>query len=897
MNPTADQEHRPAADEIRPLVRRHRGPSAVWILPLLAALIAGWLVYKSYSEAGTMIEVVFDSADGLEENKTQVIYRGLPSGTVRSLRLNEDLQSVTARIEIAAYADTLLHQQTQFWLVKPQISLAGVRGLETLVSGHYIGVHPGAGPEARRFTALKEPPPAVHDEAGLYITLFADSVAAVHRGSPVYYRDITVGEVLDYRLTPNSDQIQIDLFIHAQYQHLVRKHSRFWNASSLEIKGRLPEIDIRVGSLATIIAGGVHFYTPPPLDNPAAEDGDQFQLFADYEAAEDGVPVVLRFPGTSPVSIGTQVYSRGVLVGRVSNLELSDDLKELRAELLIDPRARPLLREGSRFWMAQERLADSDLSLQGFLRGSYIELAPGAGGEQFSFRALEEAPARPPVYEGLAIELFSDQLGAIGRGSPVLYRQLPIGEVIGYELTETGDQVLIHAQVREKYRNLISPRSRFWNSSGIRFSANLSEGISLETGTVQTLLSGGISLLNPPGQPGTATPDGTRFKLYADRESASDQGRLLAPTQRRLEVLLEAPERGAITVGAPVLYRGMPVGEVSHYRLSPSGDSVQIQLAIDAPHQALVTTSSRFWVASGVRAQATLRDGVKIEAGSLPQLFNSGIAFSTEPGGERITPDTRFQLYDSEQASREQATVIQIHFAAGPELTAGAPIRYRGQQVGRIDQVRLAGEAGDRLAQASLFREGAFLAREGSQFWISEARIRLTGIDNAANLIYGNPVEVLPGQGAPTHHFIALRSAPPYQPQAGLTLELHAQRLGAIDIGSPVLYREVPVGEITGYELNLKGDGVRIYAHIDARHATLVRRSSRFYNHSGVRARAGLFSGIDLNLDSLETLIGGGVAFTTDDLSAPSVKERAVFRLYTRTAEDKPNTAREGEQP
>lgn len=233
----------------------------------------------------------------------------------------------------------------------------------------------------------------------------------------------------------------------------------------------------------------------------------------------------------------------------------------------------------------------------------------------------------------------------------------------------------------------------------------------------------------------------------------------------------------------------------------------------------------------------------------------------------------------------------------GAELGAGAPIRYRGQLVGRIDSVQLASEAGDRLAQASLFREGHFLAREGSQFWISQARIRLSGIENPANLLHGNPVEVLPGRGVPTRVFIALRDAPPYQPQTGLTLELHAQQLGSLAIGSPVLFREVPVGEISGYELNSKGDGVKIYAHIAPRHATLVRRSSHFYNYSGIHASAGLFSGLELDLASLETLAGGGVAFTTEDLNAPTVEELASFTLHSRPLPFESDLHREEKQP
>ncbi|MBV1789781.1 MCE family protein [Marinobacterium sp. D7] len=872
-------EH-PASDPVRPLIRRHRGPSAVWILPLLAALIAGWLVYKSYSQAGVMIEVVFNSAEGLEVNKTRVIYRGLPSGTVRSLTLNEDLQTVTAEIEINANAQALLHEGTLFWLVKPQISLSGVRGLETLVSGHYIGVRPGEGEIAYRYTAAEEPPPATRDREGLYLTLYADSVASIHRGSPVYYRDIDVGQVLDYRLSGSSDQILVDLFIEPLYAHLVRKHSRFWNAGSLEIKGKLPDIDIRIGSLATIIAGGVHFYTPEPRDNPAAEDGDQFPLFADYEAAEDGVPVQLVFPGSTRLSVGTEVLSQGVRVGRVRDLSLTEDFSELHAELLIDPRARSMLRAGTRFWLAQPGLPSADFSLQELLSGQHIELAPGQGAETFSFHALDEPPARAPVSEGLPIRLSADALGSISRGSPVLFRQLPIGSVTGYELSTNGDRVLIHAVIKERYRHLVGSRSRFWNSSGIEFKADLDEGISVHTGSVQTLLRGGISLFNPRGKQAPLQKAEPEFSLYADYDAATDDGRLLTDNGDELSVRLYAEARGAIAVGVPVLYRGVEVGEVRHYQLAEDGRWVEIRISIQAPYRHLVSTASRFWVDSGVTAKANLRDGVSVQTGSLTQLIRGGIAFETDTGGEKLTKTSRFHLYPSEQASREQVHRILIHFAPGADLAVGAPIRYRGAQVGRIDTIRIADSSGGRIARASLFREAEFLAREGSRFWISEATIRLSGIENPSNLLFGNHVEVLPGDGAPGDTFIALRRAPAYRPQPGLTVELHANQLGSIAVGSPVLYREVPVGRVTGYEINLRGDGVLVYAHIQPSHATLVRRSSRFFNHSGIKARGGLFSGVDVNVASLETLVGGGVSFITEDLDAPGVKERAVFALH-----------------
>lgn len=885
MDPNTEESSAPQKP-VRAVVRRHRGPSAVWILPLLAALIAGWLAYKSYRESGVIIDVVFKSAEGLEVNKTRVLYRGLPSGTVRALHLNPDLQSVTAEIEIEPQAEALLRKGTIFWLVKPQISLSGVRGLETLVSGYYIGVQPGHGESTREFNAATEPPPPNRDEAGLYVTLHADSVSSVHRGSPVYYRDIDVGEVQDYKLDANGKQILVDLFIQPQYAHLVHKNSRFWSASGVEVKGKLPDINVHVGSLATIIAGGVNFYNPPTDTSANAEDGDSFKLYADYEAAEDGIQVELIFPGTTQLSVGTEVQSGGVTVGRVRNVQLSDDFKELHASVLIDPRARNMLRAGTRFWLVKPTLSLDQLSLNKLLRGSHIELAPGSGAAQRRFHALDQVPAHPPVYQGQMIELVADQLGSLSRGSPLLYRQLPIGEVTGYELTSDGRQVRVYAVVRDEYRSLISTRSRFWNSSGVRFAAGL-DGVKLDTGSLQTLLRGGISLMTPAGSKGKKVDKQTVFHLYPDYNSATDQGRLLSAAGPELRLVLNSKTLGSLAVGSPVLYRQVEVGRISHYSLSHDGNRVNIELQIDPPYRRLITSHSRFWNASGIKASANLQQGVQVHADSLKSLVRGGIAFQTDPGGSAIKNNAHFTLYPSESASQERPLPILIHFAPGAALVPGAPIRYHGQQVGRIDTIHVSSRDGSREARASLFHEARFLARRGTRFWISQAQVRLSGIENPTNLLFGNSVEVLPGDDphAPVAaEFVANRAAPAYQPEPGLTVELHASSLGSLAVGSPVLYRKVPVGRITGYELTLNGDAVKIYAHIDPQHATLVRTSSRFYNVTGLKASAGLFSGINVKVDSLETLVGGGVEFTTPEPSAKAAKERQVFSLLSMSA-------------
>ncbi|MFC6671429.1 PqiB family protein [Marinobacterium aestuariivivens] len=878
------------------LIRKHRGPSAVWILPLLAALIAGWLVYKNYREAGIEIQVVFDSAEGLEINKTKLLYKGLPGGTLTSLRLNEDLRTVTAIIQVAPEAEQLLHEDSEFWLVKPQVSLSGVRGLETLLSGYYIGVKPGEGPPARHFRARKEPPPPTKDDEGLYITLFADSAESLNRGSRVYYRHIDVGEVVDYRLSETGDDILIDLYIEPRYTHLVKKNSRFWNASGIQVKADLPKIDVRFGSLAAIIAGGIHFFNAP-FESPPADSGDQFKLYADFEAAEDGIEVELLFPGTAALSEGTDVISQGIRVGRVRSLHLSDDFSQLRAQLLIDPRARNLLRSGSRFWLERPQLSlDSLGDWRSLVKGSHIELEPGTGQEQFRFEALEMAPARPPIYQGLPIELVTERLGSISRGSPILYRQLPVGSVTGYELIDKGERVLIHGVVREHYRELVARHSRFWNSSGVRFAASL-EGVELETESLRSLVAGGISFFTPDIRDPEAAQPSQRFRLYEDFDEASGHGRLLyAERAEKKMIRLEADSLGSLGVGSPVLYKQLPVGRVSHYRLAGDGSHVEIELLIDKPYRELVSSQSRFWNASGVSASVSPRQGLKLRTESLASAVAGGIAFETPPGGAPVGPKQVFRLYKDHDSSVEQGLEIRILFPGDQELQAGAPIRYRGLEVGRIEDVRLHDARGTLDARAVLFREGHFLARKGSWFWITEPEIRLSAIRHPANLLFGNHVEVRPGpeHAEASRHFVAASDAPQDYYGNGINLILDAGQLGALEKGSRLFYRQVPVGEVTGYRLSGDGQSVEVFVHVRSEHAHLVREGSQFWNISGIHADLDLFKGLKFDSPTLESLVGGGIAFRSP-ADGERVANGSRFRLLEQQPEKPPETA--GEPP
>lgn len=150
--------------------------SAIWVLPLIALMIGGWLGWRAYNETGIEVQVRFESGEGIQVNKTEVVYKGMPVGKVKSLALDDEgkTRGVIATIEMNKDVEQYLKTSTRFWLVKPSVTLAGITGLETLVSGNYVAISPGEGEPSRKFTALTKEPPLSDSKPGLHLTIKAD---------------------------------------------------------------------------------------------------------------------------------------------------------------------------------------------------------------------------------------------------------------------------------------------------------------------------------------------------------------------------------------------------------------------------------------------------------------------------------------------------------------------------------------------------------------------------------------------------------------------------------------------------------------------------------------------------------------------------------------------------
>jgi paraquat-inducible protein B len=313
-------------------VKRRRGISLVWLIPLVAGAIAIWLGYTTLREQGPTITITFDNAEGLEAGKTQIKYRNVEVGLVDSVALSEDLSHIVVTANLDRSMAGHMNEGTQFWIVRPRVGFGGVSGLGTLLSGAYVEFDPGDGAATDEFVGLPEPPPLTSRVPGTQFVLHTDHLGSIGRGAPVYYRNIAVGKVLGYELAANKQDLSVNVFVDAPHDQLVRPDSRFWNASGLNVSLGADGVDVSMESLEALLGGGVAFDTPD-IDQPGepAPAGTAFPLFASFRAVTEAgfteqIPYLVYFDGSvGGLRAGAPVEFRGIRVGTVSDVRLEID--------------------------------------------------------------------------------------------------------------------------------------------------------------------------------------------------------------------------------------------------------------------------------------------------------------------------------------------------------------------------------------------------------------------------------------------------------------------------------------------------------------------------------------------------------------------------------------------
>ncbi|WP_312602591.1 MULTISPECIES: PqiB family protein [Pseudomonas] len=322
-----------------PQIRKRRfSISLVWLVPIVAALVGLSMVVNSWLRAGPQVNVSFQTAEGLEANKTQVKYKNVVIGTVTRIALSEDRTHVTATIDLDKSAEPFTREDTQYWVVRPRIGANGVSGVDTLLSGPFIGADAGRSDVTKKdFVGLENPPPVTYGQRGKRFTLHTDDLGSLDIGSPVYYRRIQVGQVISYNLTEDGKGVDVQVFVNSPNDAFVTDDTRFWNASGIDVSVDASGLKVNTQTIPSILAGGIAFREPnySPDAKPAPEHYE-FTLYNDQQTAlapPSGEPrfIRLRFnQSLRGLAVNAPVEFLGVNIGRVVSVDLDYDPKTQR---------------------------------------------------------------------------------------------------------------------------------------------------------------------------------------------------------------------------------------------------------------------------------------------------------------------------------------------------------------------------------------------------------------------------------------------------------------------------------------------------------------------------------------------------------------------------------------
>jgi len=391
-------------------VGRSRWLSPIWAIPIVTALIAGYLVWHSYSQRGPTITITFRSAEGLTVGQSQLRYRDVVMGTVQDIALTPDMQHVTMTVRTTREVEPLLTENARFWVVKPRLFAGSISGLDTLLSGSYIQVEPAptaTGRPERHFTGLENPPLLTSQEPGRTFLLQADRIGSISLGSPVFYRDIEVGQVMGWDFGDMAESVTIHVFIRTPFDRYVREGSRFWNASGVSVQLGADGVQLRLESLRALLLGGIAFETTEAARNgrevPANET---FRLYASQEAANNAaltrrVPVISYFTDSiSGLSPGAPVTFQGVRIGEVLGYDLEFDPATNQLRVPVRYEIEPERVSGSAAAQSRGILANARTLVQQGLRARLVSANLITGQQRIALEFVENATPAEVTMQG-----------------------------------------------------------------------------------------------------------------------------------------------------------------------------------------------------------------------------------------------------------------------------------------------------------------------------------------------------------------------------------------------------------------------------------------------------------------------------------------------------------------
>lgn len=435
----------------------------------------------------------------------QVRFKQLPIGSVSDVRFKPDYSGVEYSIDIWPEYQKLISSGSYFIpesALAIDASIEGVtvntRDLATLTQGAISLIQGKSTTPVKQhstlmlFSSQKQAQQIISQGDQRRITLMSPDGADLSATSPLYFKKMQIGQVLDVAWQAQSNNFAITLGVDKQFDSLLTPKTVFWRNNALTVDASLRGINVEIAPLSGAIKGSVSLGL---LEGDDAVNS-QHLYGSKALALAKATPITLSFPATTKLAAKAPIRYLGHQVGEIEQVKLNDDLGTVSVDAyLYGDYAKAFTRQDAQYF-----LIDAQISLSGIqaaetlLTGPYVAVLPG-NSQQLSkhFTGLTETPVH--VDDGsLQLTLIDSDLGSIKVGSPIIFRGIKIGEIAHYQLSVNGTQVQMQVQIDARYQHLVNQSSQFWDMSGIKVDVGLFSGAQIETGSLETILTGGIGV-------------------------------------------------------------------------------------------------------------------------------------------------------------------------------------------------------------------------------------------------------------------------------------------------------------------------------------------------------------------------------------------------------------------
>ena len=829
--------------------------SFIWILPIIILGVLAWISYESYMKKGTNITVVFKSAEGLKEGATTLEYKGLQLGKVTKIDIHDDLKNVKVNILVkSAAAKYVASEGSRFWIKRPTISLTKVSGLSTLVDGFKIEISPKFKTEKEfeetkekfDFIGLDSKPDDELISNGYYVSLIANDKDSVEVGTPIFYNKYQIGEIVSKEF--KFEKVFLNAYIYDKFNYLVNKSSKFILNEALNVSYGPSGLNIEIGSLYSALVGGVTVITSKKDDEKIKQD-EVYTLYAGKDSLEQKEYIHIKFSSVEGIDKNTPIIYKGVTIGKLTDLTLNTN--EVSSKAFVYEKYKYLLTENTEFYIQTPEVSlEGVKNLGNIIKGNFISLnyKDGESANIFTAKNLSE---KKPIDSSLIYTLKSDNLNSITKKSKIYFKNIEIGKVLDYSLSNDFKKVNIKISVKEKYKKLIHNHTLFYDMSSKLLELKDFD-IDINYPGINPLLNGAIALFEIRHDKKLTKKS---FKLYSSYKEVEKIKRL---HNDGFTIDTYFNNDFKIKKDMAIVYKNQEIGFVKSIKFNNQESNAK--LFIYKQYKKYLNKTSRFYKKGVLNLEASL-NGVLFNMDNFTSLLEGSIVLENN---SNMLYD-KYHIFASKDDMTDSSNSITIVFDDVEGVHEQfSQLTFKGVKVGKVTKVSL--DSKQRvIVKAQIYKDYDTFTKEGTIFYLKKPRISFQEIANIGSSVMAVNIGVIKSKRDKYQtRFKGFDTLPSVDKSYhGTIFKVHSKHASSANVDAPVYYKNVQIGKINKIDLSEDSSTVIMDCLIYDKYTKFIRSNSVFYDISGFNMKFSIFSGSKLESNTFTSILKGGLVVVT----------------------------------